>query len=115
MHTELSTRALIVGLKSAGKTSVEVAELTSIPVRTVNDIFARAIKRGFDPNRRPLQLQDVYLADAPRSGRPRKQTTDVQAEILTKVRLDRYRREKTYANIAGELSSQGNDISAITI
>lgn len=115
MHTEISTRALIIGLKTTGKTSVEVAELTNIPVRTINAIYARAIKRGFDPNRRPLELHDIYLTDAPRSGRPSKQTTDIQAKILTKVRFDRYSREKTCANIAGELSSKGNDISAITV
>lgn len=112
---EISTRALIIGLKSTGKTTVEVAELTNIPVRTINAIYARAISRGFDPNRRPLKLHDIYLADAPRSGRPSKQNTDIQAEVLLKVRFDRYGREKTCANIASELSLSGIDISVITI
>lgn len=115
MHTEISTRALIIGLKSTGKTTVEVAELTNIPARTINAIYARAISRGFDTNRRPLEIHDTYLADAPRSGRPSKQKTDIQTEVLSKVRFDRYGREKTCADIAGELSLSGIDISAVTI
>lgn len=35
--------------------------------------------------------------------------------LLAKVHFDRYRREKTYANITSELSSEGIDMSASTI
>lgn len=115
MPTDIATRALIIGLKSSGKTSTEVSELTRISVRTINDIYARAIKRGFDPNLRPLEICDAYLADAPRSGRPKKQTTEARDKILSKVRFDRYGREKTCADIAGELSSEGIDMSASTV
>lgn len=72
MPTDIATRALIIGLKSTGKTSTEVSELTEISVRTINSIYARAIERGFDPNFRPLKICDAYLVDAPRSGRPKK-------------------------------------------
>jgi hypothetical protein len=51
-NTDISTRALIVALKSPtrGKTTAEVAEKTGLTTRQVNKIYARAIERGFDPN-----------------------------------------------------------------
>lgn len=39
----------------------------------------------------------------------------MEDRVLTKVRLDRYRREKTYANIAREISLEGVEISSTTI
>jgi transposase len=115
MHTDVATRAFVVGLKSTGKTTNEVADLTGLQPRTINRIYGRAIERGFDPNQRPLAIRDDYLVDASRSGRPKKQTPETQDKILAKVRFDRYGREKTCADIAGELSQEGIDISATTI
>lgn len=116
-NTDIATRALIVTLKSpvCGKTSVEISEKTGISVRQVNRIYARAIERGFDPNHVPLTLRDKWLEDAPRSGRPTKQTEQSTAAVISKVRQDRYGREKTAADIAGELSSEGIDISSTTV
>ncbi|OBT70526.1 hypothetical protein VF21_10464, partial [Pseudogymnoascus sp. 05NY08] len=115
-NTDISTRALIVTLKSpvGGKTTAEVAEKTGLSSRQVNKIYARAIERGFDPNHTPLTLRDEWLQDAPRSGRPLKRTTIAQDEVVAKVRNDRYGREKACADIAGELSLQGVDISSTT-
>lgn len=116
-NTDISTRALIVALKSpiGGKTSTEIAEKTGLSTRQVNRIYARAIERGFDPNHMPLTLRDEWLQDAPRSGRPTKQTTDTKEGAVAKVQTDRYRREKTCADIAGDLSLQGIDISSTTV
>ncbi len=89
-NTTLATRALVVTLKSpvGGKTSAEVAEITGLSIRQVNRIYARVIERGFDPNHRPFELQDEWLQDAPRSGRPSKQTEETSQEIIKRVRLD---------------------------
>jgi hypothetical protein len=116
-NTDIATRAAVVTLKSpfGGKTSVEVAEKTGLSVRQVNRIYARAIERGFDPNHSPFLLRDEWLEDAPRSGRPSKQTPETIQKITDKVRKDRYGREKTAADIAGELSLEGIDISAMTV
>lgn len=64
----------MVTLKSpiGGRTTAEIVEKTGLSKRTVNDIYARAIRRGFDPNYLPLIIKDEYLKDAPRSGRPSK-------------------------------------------
>lgn len=111
MPTDISTRTLIIGLKSTGKTLAKIAGLIDLSIRTINSIYGLAIKRGFEPNLRPLKIQDIHIADASRSSRPSKQTTEIRAKILSKVRFDRYGREKTYTDITSELSN----ISAITI
>ena len=63
----------------------------------------------------PLVIRDEWLQDAPRSSQLVKQTLKARKEIITKVQMDRYRREKACANIVGELSLQGVDISLTTI
>ena len=98
-----------------GMTSANISAQTGISIRQVHRIYARAIERGFDPNERPFILKDEWLEDSPRSGRPTKQTPETKEKIVAKVRKDRYGREKTCADIAGELSEEGIDISASTI
>lgn len=115
MPTDIATRASILTLLSMGKTNAEVSSLLTVPKNTIRDILSRAIQRGFDPNLRPLEICDAYLVDAPRSGRPKKQTPETQDKVLAKVRFDRYGREKTCADIAGELSSEGDNISSMTV
>ena len=116
-NTDISTRATVLAFKSpcGGKTTVEVAKITGLSIRQVNRIYSRAIERGFDPNQEPLVIRDEWLRDAPRSGRPSKQEPTVQQEVTAKVRQDRYGREKTCADIAGELSLAGHDVSATTV
>jgi hypothetical protein len=117
VHTDVSTRAFVVLLKSPliGRSSKQIHLDLGIPVRTIDAIYSRAIERGFEPNANPLQIRDEYLQDAPRSGRPSKQTDQTKELIITQVRRDRYGREKTCADIAGELSQQGIEISATTV
>ncbi len=116
-NTDIATRAIVIALRSplGGNTSAEVAAKTGLSVRQVNRIYARAIERGFEPNQSPMVLRDEWLEDAPRSGRPTKQTPDTTTRTVAKVRTDRYGREKSCADIAGELSTEGIDISASTI
>ncbi|KAI8671803.1 hypothetical protein NCS57_00656700 [Fusarium keratoplasticum] len=86
-NTDIATRALVVALKApcSGKTTEEVAAITGLSTRQVNRIYARAIYRGFDPNLRPLVIRDEYLRDAPRSGRPPKQTEETKKEVFSKL------------------------------
>ncbi|KAI5458289.1 hypothetical protein BGZ63DRAFT_427544 [Mariannaea sp. PMI_226] len=85
-NTDLATRAAVVALKSpaCGKTTAEVAQITGLSIRQVNRIFARAIKRGFEPNDRILVLRDEHLQDAARSGRPPKEMNETKAEVTAK-------------------------------
>ncbi|ORY10964.1 hypothetical protein BCR34DRAFT_336222 [Clohesyomyces aquaticus] len=85
---ENSTRAIVVCLKATGKSSKEVSAISGIPTRTVNSIYARAIERGFEPCERPMKLLDKHLEDAPRSGRPSKQTNVSQKGALSQDGLN---------------------------
>ncbi|KAK6857764.1 hypothetical protein PG995_005463 [Apiospora arundinis] len=107
--TDLATRALIVALKSPlyGKTSVEIEVQTGVKERTINNIYARAIKAGFDPNARPMIICNEWLADKPRSGRPAKLGDELNQIVTEKVSTDRYGREKSAAQIADEISQSG--------
>ncbi|KAK8039989.1 hypothetical protein PG993_008400 [Apiospora rasikravindrae] len=71
-HYNIATRAAVVTLKSphCGKTNAEIEATTGVKSRSIKRIYARALEAGFDPNARPLQLRDEWLADKPRSGRP---------------------------------------------
>ena len=73
-NTDLSTRALIVTLKSpfGGKSTAYIAAVTGISPRTIDSIYGRACQRGFEPNAPTIKLLPEYLEDAPRAGRPRK-------------------------------------------
>jgi transposase len=103
---DIATRALVVTLKSvAGKSNSEVCYLTGLPESTVRSIYAKAIKRGFEYNAsQPVTICNAHLEDAPRSGRPAKETEAVRQSITQKLVRDRYGREKSCADLAGELS-----------
>ena len=115
-NTDIATGALIVALKSplGGKSTNEIAEKIGISKRTINNVYARAIQRGFDPNVLPLTIKDEYLQDAPRSGRPSKQTEDIKQSKTAKVRGDRYR-ELSCTDIAGYFSTEAFEIPATTV
>ena len=70
---DIATRALIVAYKADGKSNNEITGLTGVGKSIIISIYARAIKRGFDPGERPTKLVNKYLEDAPRSGRPSQQ------------------------------------------
>ena len=105
-NTDPYTRTLIVALKSpsVGKSTSQISELTGVHPRTVNRIYSRAIEAGFEPNVLPLKILPEHVQDAPRSGRPSKQTDKVKEQIIQQVRRDRYGREKSCANVTSTLS-----------
>ena len=115
-NTDLSTRALIVTLKSpfCGKSTAQISAITGISPRTIDAIYGRACQRGFEPNAPMIKPLPEYLEDAPRAGRPRKQAA-ISETTIEKVRRDRYRQEKSCANITGNLSAHGFDVSSTTV
>ncbi|KAJ5711662.1 hypothetical protein N7488_005818 [Penicillium malachiteum] len=111
---KVGNRAAVLTLISLGKSTEEIADFTGISQRTIQSILKRAKEKGFNPQNQTFSIEDIYIFDNPRSGRPRKQE-QVQSQTLEKVRLDCYGREKTCAMIAGELTSEGILISPTTI
>lgn len=114
-YTDIATRASVLALKAADKTTAEVAYLTGLSQRQVQRILARAIARGFDPQLRPLTINDTFVEDAPKSGRPKKQTTELHDVVQLKVRGDRYGRERSCADLAGDLRDLGYEVSKNTV
>jgi transposase len=112
---DIATRAFVLGLKCCGTSTTEAASISGVSIRQVNRIYARALKRGFDPSCRPVNIKDDFVKDEPRPGRPSKQTKEMQEKIVSKVRRDRYGREKTCADISGELSAEGIPVSSVTV
>ena len=59
-NTEISIRALIITLKSP-VVSLSLANIfakTRVSISSINRIYAKAIKRGFDLNIRPFVIKD---------------------------------------------------------
>ena len=81
--TDLPTRALIVTLKSpfGGKSTSYISSITGISPRTIDHIYERACRRGFEPHAPTLKLLPEYLEDAPRTGRPRKKKAVQDEEV----------------------------------
>jgi transposase len=110
---DLSTRAFVLALKTyTTKTTAEIAAIVGLSKSTVNRIYGRACERGFDPNLTPIVIKDSYLEDAERSGRPSKQD-QIKQPVLDKIRRDG--REKSCADLAGELNNERLDVSATTV
>ncbi|GKT49841.1 uncharacterized protein ColSpa_10022 [Colletotrichum spaethianum] len=86
-RTDSATRVAVLALRSraGGRTTREVAESLSIPVRTVDEILRRAKDRGFDPTNPLLTILPEYYEDAPRSGRPKKRTEPTAEDVVSKV------------------------------
>jgi hypothetical protein len=55
------------------------------------------------------------VQDSPRAGWPTKQDPETINTILSKVRLDRFGREKTCPDLAGEVSQERIEISSSTV
>jgi hypothetical protein len=59
---------MVMALKApygGAKTSIEIHALTGLLIQIINNIYARAIRRGFEPNERPLRLKNAWLEDEP--------------------------------------------------
>ncbi|KAJ6104632.1 hypothetical protein N7523_010952 [Penicillium sp. IBT 18751x] len=61
MQVEASTRAFVMALKFAGNTNAEIADLTGLPKRSVRGICDFAVNKGFDVDKRPLEIRDEYF------------------------------------------------------
>ena len=109
----ITTRAQIITLKALGYTNEEICTKLCLPLarRSIDRIYTRALDRGFDPEK-PICL-DNYVEDAPRSGRPTKQTEQAKAEVEAKVTTDRYGREKSAEVIAAEIGLSSTTVRAI--
>jgi transposase len=112
VYHDIATRAQALTLKLIVQLdNKEIEAITGLKARTINNIANRALERGFDPKGcRPVIL-DEHVCDAPKTGRPSKQSENKDT-VLEKVRKSRFGREMTCAYISAEL---GNTISPMTV
>jgi transposase len=111
------TRALIIGLKSpaGGKSNQQIEAATGVSARTINSIYARALERGFDPNQRPMVIEDHHVQNGPRTGRPSKMSDELKEHVRIKLSEDSNAREKTASALAHAMLEEFEGVSAATI
>ncbi|KAJ1323003.1 Sigma-70 region 4 [Microdochium nivale] len=83
-QSSLASRVQCTLLRASGLQYPEISRITGIQVRTAQAIYQRACERGFDATAQPLILLDAWFEDAPRAGRPKKDTPDIIALIDNK-------------------------------
>ncbi|EGC48645.1 conserved hypothetical protein [Histoplasma capsulatum var. duboisii H88] len=86
-NTDITTRALVVALKSLyiAKTTAKIMTITNLSACKINCIYARALECSFNPDLPYLTICNEFLKDIPCSGRPTKQTSPIQKQVLVKV------------------------------
>jgi len=100
-------------MKLMGVTNREICERLDLGLnpRTIRRLVQKAKERGLNIEK-PVLL-DKHLEDAPRSGRPTKQTPENIAEIEARVTRDRYGREKSLDQLASEIQLSPSTIRCI--
>ena len=95
------TRLQALALAAAGIPVKNITAMTEISRWTISRLQKQARDRGYDPNTSKKLLLS-YVTDAPRSGRPKVATPEIENIILTAVRKNRYDREKTLSMLTAE-------------
>lgn len=73
--TDNTTRGVILGLKIAGKGNADIAEIVGMTPGAVSMLYFRAIKKGYDPEKRPLGVSDSFFGGGSTPGSPKKHKT----------------------------------------
>ncbi|KAL1971768.1 hypothetical protein VTN31DRAFT_1856 [Thermomyces dupontii] len=82
---------------------LEISEITGISKSRISRIVKAEKERGFHPKSTDKRaIVRDYVADKPRSGRPKTVTADVEQRILDTVRKDCAGREKSCEYLASE-------------
>ena len=115
--SKILTRVQVLHMRVLDKKPLAgVAAITGVSPRVSQKIVQRALERGMDPDARPFVIQPEWVADAPRSGRPSKQTLEVRALTEQAISRDRFGREKSSEAIAETIKEcTGRTVSDTTI
>ncbi|KAJ5145253.1 hypothetical protein N7448_002645 [Penicillium atrosanguineum] len=62
---EPGTRAVILCLRAIGTPAKSIQQLVGSPISTINGLYNAALKKGFDPDARPLEFNE-HITDSPR-------------------------------------------------
>ncbi|KAF2811080.1 uncharacterized protein BDZ99DRAFT_386542, partial [Mytilinidion resinicola] len=97
-----ATRAQALTLKAMNVPSDQITAITGMSERTIRDVWKRAIDRGWNPQQ-SLKVLDIYVQDAPRSGRPTVQTPRKIAKMEKLITKSRAGRELNTYQLAEEV------------
>jgi transposase len=81
----------------------EIIKRTGYQERGIYKILKKAKKRGYDPSQSTI-LYLSYVEDAPRTGRPKKVTSEVEEQVIKAVSKNSTTRELSTQKIADTLS-----------
>ncbi|KAJ6104633.1 hypothetical protein N7523_010953 [Penicillium sp. IBT 18751x] len=70
--TDNTTRGVILGLKMAGKGNADIAEIVGMTPGAISMLYFRALKKGFDPEKRPLGVSNVFFGKGSTQSSPNK-------------------------------------------
>ncbi|KAJ5128934.1 hypothetical protein N7448_002643 [Penicillium atrosanguineum] len=77
-----TTRGVILGLKMAGKGNTEIAEIIGMTPSAVSMLYLRAVKKGYDPEKRPLGALDSFFGGGSTPNTPKKRKTPPAEEAF---------------------------------
>lgn len=60
---DIKARVIVLALKAHGSSQTEIMELTGLSKSTIKRICARAVRQGFDPEKRPIEISDSHLVE----------------------------------------------------
>lgn len=58
---DTKARVIVLALKAVDIPQADIVNMTGLSQSTVKRIYAKAIRQGFDPAKRPLEIQDSHL------------------------------------------------------
>jgi transposase len=112
----VTLKALIeAGTLNIPQSTAFIASIFGITPQGVNQIYRKAKERGFQSQGHLLYLNDSHVSSAPRSGAPKKVTSETTNAIAKLVSLDAYAREKSCEDIAEELLDVGVKLSPMSV
>jgi transposase len=111
---DLGTRLQALALLEHGIPHATITTITGISTTAIFAIRRRAISRGYDSTTSKTLLLS-YVEDAPRSGRPKKATKELENEVVQVITKNSTTRQMTTQQIANAISTEACSISARTI
>ncbi|KAJ5128935.1 hypothetical protein N7448_002644 [Penicillium atrosanguineum] len=77
---DIKARIIVLALKANGSSQAEIIELTGLSKSTIKRICARAVRQGFDPEKRPIEISDSHLVEGTSADEasPKKQQNPVE-------------------------------------
>jgi hypothetical protein len=98
----ISERVQCLTLITLGHDAKFIQSQCSIPPRTQQNLWKKAVARGYNPSVDP-RILDSYVIDGARSGRPKEIGPEIEEEMMNNLRINCLSREKSSEVLAYEV------------